>query len=447
MNFLDPYDISSGFSTPPPNQSEQSLDEEVNQVIGQLGRFWGGFKKQATLEVARKDFSDVVLQAQKELNKFTGDAADEQPIASGSNPGEPEPQPRASSETLKQESPPENETASSNHSVQNFFSRLQSSLPPNVVSTVQANLPESLKHISENTDFVQLRSSLTAEFQRLQGVTRTQAEDYVHKSEVLLRDAMKEAGEVLRDAVKVLPPDVGTFSDSGLVWDGSDMWMLPSDSGDPLSSDKGKGKLNSQSAVATRADALLKRLRSDPEILKHDPEGDGGVQEIYLQWFALEVDSRDSGLENLYWKEKMDEILKSDEGRPLRATMDALVPSTLSHDVFWKRYFFRVYQIQTEEEKRKALLHSTVESEEEFSWEDDEGDDNAAPKKDKNERTQPSASVTARSPEPSSQANTPANTSPRESSEESYDVVSGNVSASGEAKKMVEESDGDSDWE
>jgi hypothetical protein len=25
---------------------QQSLEEEVNEVIGQLGRFWGGFQKQ-----------------------------------------------------------------------------------------------------------------------------------------------------------------------------------------------------------------------------------------------------------------------------------------------------------------------------------------------------------------------------------------------------------------
>jgi hypothetical protein len=50
MNFLDTYDIttnSGGSSTPPANQPQQSLNEEVNQVIGQLGRFWGGFRKQA----------------------------------------------------------------------------------------------------------------------------------------------------------------------------------------------------------------------------------------------------------------------------------------------------------------------------------------------------------------------------------------------------------------
>lgn len=46
MSFLDPYDIAGTGTGTPPQQPEQSLNEEVTQVIGQLGRFWGGFRKQ-----------------------------------------------------------------------------------------------------------------------------------------------------------------------------------------------------------------------------------------------------------------------------------------------------------------------------------------------------------------------------------------------------------------
>lgn len=45
MNFLDTYDVAG--STTPTQEPEQSFNEEVSQVIGQLGRFWGGFRKQA----------------------------------------------------------------------------------------------------------------------------------------------------------------------------------------------------------------------------------------------------------------------------------------------------------------------------------------------------------------------------------------------------------------
>lgn len=48
MSFLDPYDIANtGTSTPPINpHPEKSLNDEVSQVMGQLGSWWGGFKRQ-----------------------------------------------------------------------------------------------------------------------------------------------------------------------------------------------------------------------------------------------------------------------------------------------------------------------------------------------------------------------------------------------------------------
>lgn len=144
-----------------------------------------------------------------------------------------------------------------------------------------------------------------------------------------------------------------------------------------------------------------------------------------------------------------------------------LVPSELSKEIFWKRYFFRVHQIQTEEEKRKALLEGmllsiclytlrlyilgTAENDEDFSWEDDEVEDGSTTAMpDSHQTLKPQAEGSS----PASQANTSTETSPRESSEDSYDLVSGNVSASGEGKEEEEknkvstaESDGDSDWE
>jgi hypothetical protein len=36
-----------------------------------------------------------------------------------------------------------------------------------------------------------------------------------------------------------------------------------------------------------------------------------------------------------------------------------LVPGELSEDEFWTRYFFRVHQIDQEEERRKAVLAGT----------------------------------------------------------------------------------------
>jgi len=56
----------------------------------------------------------------------------------------------------------------------------------------------------------------------------------------------------------------------------------------------------------------------------------------------------------------------------LKTTLDKLVPSEMPLDEFWHRYFFRVHQIQDEEDKRKALLEASTQGEEDFSWDDDE---------------------------------------------------------------------------
>ena len=60
MNFLDPYDVTTTAArtdTPPPGaQPDKSLNEEVSQVLGQLGSFWGGFRKQVSAT-----YEDIII--------------------------------------------------------------------------------------------------------------------------------------------------------------------------------------------------------------------------------------------------------------------------------------------------------------------------------------------------------------------------------------------------
>ncbi|KAJ1678941.1 hypothetical protein EV182_003044 [Spiromyces aspiralis] len=54
-----------------------------------------------------------------------------------------------------------------------------------------------------------------------------------------------------------------------------------------------------------------------------------------------------------------------------------IVPSKLDREVFWQRYFFRVWLLNQEEEQRKKLVRDAVamnESEEMFDWGDDSDD-------------------------------------------------------------------------
>jgi len=272
------------------------------------------------LETARKDFSEVVVQAQKELSKFTAaDAPQEtnetiQRTEIENNDTEPS----TSAEESTTSTLPTREGPEPSGTTQTLFSRLQAAFPPNIVATVQNNIPESLKHASENIDLPQIRANLLSELQRVQGVTLAQAEEYAHKSEAMLREAVKEAGEVLRDAVKVLPPDeAGSSANrSALIWDGTDMWTLPYDPSESTNTGKEKEGGSSsrltetRNAVATRAEALLRRLKTDPAILRHDPEIEEGIKDQYAEWRESEVNKLDGGVDGTEWEARIDAALK-----------------------------------------------------------------------------------------------------------------------------------------
>jgi hypothetical protein len=300
-------------------------------------------QSQTALETARKDLGGVVVQAQKELTRLTSDtpqsaSAGERAIEENASASHDE-GPSEGDKTPSASTPAEQESPALS---QSLFARIQNSLPPNIVSTVQTHLPETLKNASQNIDFAQLRTNLSTEFQRVQGVTRAQAEEYVHKSEELLREAMREAGEVLKDAVKVIPPDdVG--STSSIVWDGTDAWMLPSPADGTATSAKGKGRQadsgssgrqsgEGQRSVATRAESLLKQLKYDPAIIRADPEADEAVKEMYTQWLQSVVDSKEDGLADKEWTDKVAGALSEPgDGQALQVTLDTLGELTFIH--------------------------------------------------------------------------------------------------------------------
>ncbi|EJD03086.1 uncharacterized protein FOMMEDRAFT_108207 [Fomitiporia mediterranea MF3/22] len=487
MNFFD-YELSRTATATPPqsggessNTQEPSLNDEVTQVVGQLGRLWGGFRKQsqAALETARKDFSSVVAQAQKEIGKLTADpstpattdnaeastsTSTQETGPSTSEKTETPKSPSADDETTPQPSSPT--AASSNSSsfqFQSLLSRVQSSLPPNISATLERTIPAALKDPSAHAyaDLTQLRTTLGAEFARVQGVTRTQAEEYVHRSEALLR----EAGAYLKDAVKVVPPEETVDDDTDVVFDGmgSGVVVIPSSLGSSSnrSAARGKGKGRETTAQAqqhfasSRAAAMLAQLKRDSEALKRDPLEDENAKEQFEEWIKAEVTSREGGIESSYWQDRVKEELgHSEDGEALRSTREVLVPSILDSNTFWTRYFFHVHQIEKDEEKRKALLQASGEegTEEDFSWEDDEDESitpsesagqsrfAAAPpntissntsenvERGSRDTLQPGGNgnggnATTPASYPESLVTSPSNTSPRESSD-GYDVVS-----------------------
>ncbi|KAG8899486.1 hypothetical protein FRB99_006691 [Tulasnella sp. 403] len=525
MDLYEFTDTPTGESTPTPGNTGPgattssvqgapgpSLEEEVTQVFGQINRFWGGFKRQSVsaFEVARKDIGQRVGQAREEIGKF---ATPESTTITRDNSGATEAGPSSSASTTTEEVPTSSsapsdkgkqaedpstgettsDTASTTPtqpSFNAFFSRLQHSLPPQLapgsisqtLQTIQKQIQPTLANAStaasqaaaqasqaaSNVDMQQIRTSLSMNIQRMQDAplvaqAEKLAEEYRHKSEVLL----KEAGEYLKDAVKVVPPD---GSERNILWDGSDVWMYPSPIGTAGwgGSEEAKPRPSGEISYARvkRADALLARLKRDPEMLRLDPSKDATVEERYETYVKEEIEDK-GGLDGELWIEKIKEALAESEsdGEVLKATRDSLVPSEMTNEEFWNRYFFRVFQIQDEEEKRQALIAgAATQKDEDFSWDDDDED---SPKEAKGEATpedtkgkdkthyksdssasavaEPlSTSVTTLLP-PKEPHENPASgpsssaASPRES-EESYDVVSAGMNSK-------DASSDDSDWE
>lgn len=489
-------------------QPQQSLGEEVNEVIGQLGRFWGGFQKQsqAALQTARKDFRSVVETARKEaswLNNASGAQrtapSTSQDTANPTDSSGPEPPITVDTKgkekevdddaaTIKSSSPTTEGNANATGS---FFSRLQANLPPQFApAAITASLQTQLTTAQAQADA--LRTSLATNIQRIQQEghvpTLAQAEklagEYVHRSEALL----KGAGAFLKDAVQVVPGE-GAANTQGVVWDGSDIWMMPTPMG-PATPAEGATS-SSTGRPLTHSEMLLKRLKSDPEILRVDPVA-SSAKERYETYLAG-IDTNDA-----QWTARIREVVAeaSEDSDALLATKEKLVPSEISEDEFWKRYFFRVQQISEDEEKRKIILEAPTQSEDDFSWEDD--DKPASPASDKAgipaaelPPAHPSTSTTTLKTstndlEPAASASTgesavtptgpgsrsasqvlvaqsgvsTSNTSPRES-ESSFDVVSASSSVAGaaieasdkkgvpsdKAKSEQKDDSDDSDWE
>lgn len=483
MNFFDAaYDpvVPSTSPPEPTHQRQQSLNEEVTEVIGQLGKFWGGFRKQSqtVIQAARKDLGDYVSQAQQELNKLTVTTPEnlatvssasrdvqsttEQDVAESASPSDST-STSASTSTL-----PGNE-----RSPQSFFSRLQSSIPPELLTTVQNTqntLTETLRHAPERVDLSQLRNAFENELQRVR----------THSATARGEDLLRGAGDLLREAVRVIPPENAASGSgsgaTGVMWDGMDVWTMPgfsqpetpqSDAARSRSRDSGSRRSGEVKAIGTRKDALLRAVRMNPEILKVDPAGEKSSADLFDTWVQTEVEGKEGGIRSEQWKERVEIELESDQSA-IKTTLDTLVPSEMTEDVFWTRYFFRVYQIEQEEVRRKALLQGPTDQDDEFSWEDDDEEapsPNAPLPSTEQAKDSPvsTADATAaisvdRLSAPVSQSATPATTSPRLSSEDSYDLVSsGHASGVGEAKVAEKDKgrkrndddvdDSGSDWE
>ena len=264
-------------------------------------------KGQNAIQAARKDLGDYVSQAQRGLNSTTLSAApasdaNAQPataspshdltdISTGDGEGSASSSTSASTATLPdpQQRPDE---AQSSLNAQTLFTRLQSSLPPHLLTGLRDTIPDSVRDAQARKELAQVAQA------RVQGAAA--------RGEELLRGA----SVFLRDAVRVVPPEEAGSSPSSST--------TPSAHESTMSRGKAVPMPNAASFTpATRWGALLCALRENPAILRVDPAGEERSAALFTSWVER------VGAEAFRDESRRESELGADDGA-LRSTRSAL---------------------------------------------------------------------------------------------------------------------------
>lgn len=146
------------------------------------------------------------------------------------------------------------------------------------------------------------------------------------------REFLRGASEFLREAVRVVPPDEGQQVE-GVMWDGMDVWTIPATvaaSSSPSSSNVEAStttakttKAGEVTAIATRKEAILRTLRTNPDILRVDPRADERTKAVFEEWERTEVEGLEGGVKGEKWVERMQGELEVDM-EALTRTRDVL---------------------------------------------------------------------------------------------------------------------------
>ncbi|KAI8878733.1 hypothetical protein K501DRAFT_227937 [Backusella circina FSU 941] len=276
------------------------------------------------------------------------------------------------------------------------------SLRDGLTHTLNETLPSQITNVRlpENMDLAQLKEGLT-------NGTRS-AEHYLQKFGADVISALK-------NTVTVLGPDEQTET--------------------PRKSEENAGPR----IFASRRDALLAKMQTnddtylnEPELSKEDPEHDQKLLDTFNAGFKIDE-----------YTEEIAQLL--DKSPELRETMDRLVPIKVSYTLFWQRYFYHVWKMDQDEQKRQLIVKGVEEDEKDFSWDlSDDEDSSTTPtikepkEQDKNKlpTTNSDTDFSNISGPPSTEASV---ASPLLKSTEDEWVKA--------EKKKTDDEDSDSDWE
>jgi hypothetical protein len=222
---------------------------------------------------------------------------------------------------------------------QAFFKNLQSTLATEA-NQINANLGSLQKTLSEsianNPSLAQINraniSTLSSTIQ--QNLEKAGTKINLRQAEKLAEDLLGEAGSFLKDAVKVVPPEEGSGSYT-YSWDGTDVGVYGSgeDGNNNKSTvlfDRASMAGNDLSRSQLRLNALLRRLRTDVELLSQDPSAASETKARQDAFAAFKRDKIEGAggyegqdVQKLVWAEMGPEANDADV-EALKKTKDAL---------------------------------------------------------------------------------------------------------------------------
>lgn len=223
---------------------------------------------------------------------------------------------------------------------QAFFKNLQSTLATEA-NQINANLGSLQKTLSEsianNPSLAQINraniSTLSSTIQ--QNLEKAGTKINLRQAEKLAEDLLGEAGSFLKDAVKVVPPEEGSGSYT-YSWDGTDVGVYGSaedgnnNNKSTVLFDRASMAGNDLSRSQLRLNALLRRLRTDVELLSQDPSAASETKARQDAFAAFKRDKIEGAggyegqdVQKLVWAEMGPEANDADV-EALKKTKDAL---------------------------------------------------------------------------------------------------------------------------
>ncbi|XP_071964258.1 BSD domain-containing protein 1-like isoform X2 [Antedon mediterranea] len=118
--------------------------------------------------------------------------------------------------------------------------------------------------------------------------------------------------------------------------------------------------------IFDRKKAKLHAIQTEPGTYCNEPDGPLDHYEKWCQAFSLEDN-----------KGEISELLVVNTN--VRSLYTKMVPAVVSHDDFWNRYFYKIYQLDQDEARKAALMEradmtSSTKEDDDLGWGDEEDD-------------------------------------------------------------------------